>query len=341
MPPLHLIYTNGKWRFDAFESLFTDDCPTTCNDYNRCTEDICSSKTNFECIHNKIICRCNSTIECPSDKSYCLSGYCSEKECIRDLDCPSNKPFCDQNNHCSILKKCQVNSDCRPNLPSCYNNNCAQCSKDLDCPLYTPFCVEGSCSKIKRCKINSDCRPNFPYCQYGYCTEHTAYPLASEYDLSAYPNLFIKEEKFNGILIVGHTASAEDIIGISDIIASLQFASGYSQRINVGSAKLASEVDNINTQNAIIIGNPCVNIFIAELMGSNSVECLGGLEKGKGVITLYKTSDSTYALSIIGYDPEDRRKAAEVLANYKDYDLSGIKIEVTGTLSKPIVNKIK
>ena len=43
-------------------------------------------------------------------------------------------------------------------------------------------------------------------------------------DLANYPMPFVKDGKFSGVLIVGDKAAAEDVIGISDIVSSLQFA---------------------------------------------------------------------------------------------------------------------
>ena len=43
-------------------------------------------------------------------------------------------------------------------------------------------------------------------------------------DLANYPAPFVKDGKFSGVLVVGDKAAAEDVIGISDIISSLQFA---------------------------------------------------------------------------------------------------------------------
>src|SRR3989338_2577452 len=43
-------------------------------------------------------------------------------------------------------------------------------------------------------------------------------------DLSMYPNQYIKDGKFTGVLVVGDKAAAEDVIGVSDIAVSLQFA---------------------------------------------------------------------------------------------------------------------
>src|SRR3989338_5587591 len=47
---------------------------------------------------------------------------------------------------------------------------------------------------------------------------------AAASDLANLPAPFIKDGKFSGVLVVGDKAAAEDVIGISDIAASLQFA---------------------------------------------------------------------------------------------------------------------
>src|SRR3989339_31849 len=43
-------------------------------------------------------------------------------------------------------------------------------------------------------------------------------------DLKDYPVPFIKDGKFSGMLVVGDKAAAEDVIGVSDIAMSLQYA---------------------------------------------------------------------------------------------------------------------
>lgn len=48
--------------------------------------------------------------------------------------------------------------------------------------------------------------------------------IASAADLSEYPAPFISDGKFSGMLVVGDKAAAEDVIGVSDIAMSLQFA---------------------------------------------------------------------------------------------------------------------
>ena len=63
---------------------------------------------------------------------------------------------------------------------------------------------------------------------------------AAAADLAQYPNQFIKDGKFSGVLIVGDKAAAEDVIGISDIIASLQAASVKKVTVGANSATSVS-----------------------------------------------------------------------------------------------------
>ncbi|MEA2036173.1 MAG: hypothetical protein U9O94_01590, partial [Nanoarchaeota archaeon] len=76
--------------------------------------------------------------------------------------------------------------------------------------------------------------------------------IASAADLSDYPVPFIEDGKFSGMLVVGDKAAAEDVIGVSDIAMSLQFAAttsvgttttttsveGDAWRVGTGSKKL-------------------------------------------------------------------------------------------------------
>src|SRR3989338_2121181 len=53
-------------------------------------------------------------------------------------------------------------------------------------------------------------------------------------DLAQYPSQFIKDGKFAGVLVVGDKAAAEDVIGVSDIAVSLQFAATKPAGSGVG-----------------------------------------------------------------------------------------------------------
>ena len=101
------------------------------------------------------------------------------------------------------------------------------------------------------------------------------------------------------------------------------------QKIQVGSAKLASEVANINAVNAIVVGGPCANAAAATLMG-NPEKCWEAIPENKAILKLYE-SGSNVALLVAGRTALDTRRASRVLANMEDYDLSGMEAEITGT----------
>ena len=101
------------------------------------------------------------------------------------------------------------------------------------------------------------------------------------------------------------------------------------QRINVGAAKLDTEVEDISAVNAIVVGGPCANSASAALMG-NPEDCVAGFEPGKAIIKLFENKGHV-ALLVAGYDALDTRRAARVLANHADYPLSGDEVVVTGT----------
>ncbi len=100
------------------------------------------------------------------------------------------------------------------------------------------------------------------------------------------------------------------------------------ERINVGAARLASEVD-VDETNLIVVGGPCANAIAAEVMG-NPANCAEGFEEGKAVVKLYDTGNNI-AMLVAGYSAMDTRRATRVVANYDVYDLSGDEVEVTGT----------
>jgi len=60
-------------------------------------------------------------------------------------------------------------------------------------------------------------------------------------DLANYPSQYIKDGKFAGILVVGDKAAAEDVIGVSDIAVSLQFAA--TKPAEAGASTVEAEGD--------------------------------------------------------------------------------------------------
>lgn len=103
------------------------------------------------------------------------------------------------------------------------------------------------------------------------------------------------------------------------------------QRIEVGAAKLASEVTSAGAQNLILVGGPCANAIARDVMGTTLANCAAGFEEGKAKIKLYEQATGKVALVVAGYSGTDTRRAARVIANYGDYALSGAEVEVSGT----------
>jgi len=147
---------------------------------------------------------------------------------------------------------------------------------------------------------------------------------SDDLDLSDYPSPFIKSGKLNAYVIVGAKASSLEVVAATEILSGLEFEE------RVGSYypdALDKDFDSIAGKNAILIGNPCNNRFIAALMPYET-NCIEDFDSGKAIIKLYKTGDSTYALVVGGYSGQDTRRAAQYLGRYKSKDMKGTEMSV-------------
>jgi hypothetical protein len=108
------------------------------------------------------------------------------------------------------------------------------------------------------------------------------------------------------------------------------------QRIEIGSAVLASQVSDPTAANLISVGGPCINSVTAEVMGLTYPACGAdsGLAEGEGIVKLYE-SGGKVAIVVAGWEAEDTTRATRVLADYKTYQeagqLVGSEVKVTGT----------
>ena len=60
--------------------------------------------------------------------------------------------------------------------------------------------------------------------------------VAAAADLNDYPSPFIQNGKFAGTLVVGDKAAAEDVIGVSDVAMSLQYAASVKAGSGAGAS---------------------------------------------------------------------------------------------------------
>ena len=110
------------------------------------------------------------------------------------------------------------------------------------------------------------------------------------------------------------------------------------QRIQVGAAKLASEVSDVKAQNSILVGGPCANAAAATVMG-NPADCTAGFAPGEGMIQIWEHTNGNVAMLVAGYGAVDTRNAAAVVAEYGSYagKLKGTKVKVTKSGSTYVV----
>ncbi|MBW2976280.1 hypothetical protein KY347_02430 [Candidatus Woesearchaeota archaeon] len=141
-------------------------------------------------------------------------------------------------------------------------------------------------------------------------------------DMSDYPDMFIEGDRFDGYIVVGDKAVAEDIIAASDIALSIQ-----KLGINVKSTKLSNEISDIYAQNLIVIGSPCNNPISSELM-DNPSDCSADIDVNIGIIR-FTNKKGHYQLLVTASSYWGIRNAANVLANFQDYNFKGTQIEVT------------
>jgi len=132
----------------------------------------------------------------------------------------------------------------------------------------------------------------------------------SALDLSDYPHIFVHGETFDPVYIVGEEAPSLDVVSATILSTAIT-----EYKVKVGTSRIDSEISDVKSLNAIVIGNPCVNKAAAELEG-NPTFCYKGLEGGKGYAKLF-SNNGKWQLLITGISAEDRKVMAEYLAeNY-------------------------
>lgn len=127
---------------------------------------------------------------------------------------------------------------------------------------------------------------------------------------------------------------------VAPIVAQLSSAgSGVTSytlsKLNVGAAKLDTEISDVSANNLIVVGGPCANSVAKKVLGITGDGCgaSSGIAPNTGIIKAVAQSGGKVALVVAGYEAADTKRATRVLANYDAYkaDLTGSSVVVTGT----------
>ena len=72
-------------------------------------------------------------------------------------------------------------------------------------------------------------------------------------DLGAYPNQYIKDGHFDGLMVVGAKAKTADVLGIVDIATSLQYASKVEKSVtDSGTTGLSGDVYMVGSSSEML-----------------------------------------------------------------------------------------
>jgi hypothetical protein len=100
-----------------------------------------------------------------------------------------------------------------------------------------------------------------------------------------------------------------------------------------GIAKLSSEVKNVQNENLILVGGPCINPTTAELLG-NPKPCYDGFYPGRAMIRFFEHGEKV-SMIVAGYSGEDTEKAA-VYASKQDDLKESLVLDTSGVEAVPL-----
>lgn len=129
--------------------------------------------------------------------------------------------------------------------------------------------------------------------------------------LGDYPS-FLKDV----LLVVGDEASSTDVI-TATLISSYLMANDIDVK-----TVLASEVPDLYTNDLILIGSPCENEAIADLLHYTEETCHDIITTQNNAVIKLLVFDTNEILFITGYDAGDTKAASQMLTN-EAYNLNG------------------
>jgi hypothetical protein len=137
--------------------------------------------------------------------------------------------------------------------------------------------------------------------------------LTAEYPLS---------QRGARVFVTGGQVSVADVVGGG--------TSEQIQPIQLGTAKLASEIADVTQWNAIVVGGPCANPIAAQLMG-NPDPCWESIPENKAIVKLYTHANGRVAMLVAGRSAKNTRQACRAVATGQTTSVAGTSAMVTGT----------
>ncbi len=139
--------------------------------------------------------------------------------------------------------------------------------------------------------------------------------------LENFPENFMDGDNFDGYIVVGKDGKSPDVLGQAALGMKINLYAGKPQ---IRITKLDDEVSLDN--NLILIGNPCVNQLVAELL-DDPAPCDKDFPIGRAYIRFIEKDGNNYIIAA-GNTPEENRFAAEYLSLFDKNDLKGDLIEL-------------
>jgi hypothetical protein len=293
-------------------------CPV-CDDGDNCTQDSCSSETNYTCVAQKIEPCCGDKVcdasedssSCAADCPKCDASECETAEFDRTVQKCITKPVapCCGN---SICETGEDSASCRADCPVC--STALQCTRS-EYDYQTHACVEKPlvpCCGNDRCDKGESCKSCDEDCE---CESGT--------DLSSYPR-FLKD---GTRIIVGDEATSRDSLTAAAMTTVLA-TEGVDTEANVLSGFSDSE---LSSGDLIVLGGPCENELWERFQ---SVECSTGFIATDHALIKLVIKGGREIVYIAGNSAVDTQKAAEALNNHDDYDFEGMEAELDTSGSK-------
>ncbi len=140
--------------------------------------------------------------------------------------------------------------------------------------------------------------------------------------LALYPFYFMDGDAFksNFVTVVGGEAPSSYVVAVANLVARTQGTKP------VGFSMLDTDISDIASFNAIVVGNACNNDVIRKMFGNPTPCDNAPLPEGKGLIRLYEAANGNLALVAAGKTEIQVLSAINAISSEKLAGVSGSEI---------------